>query len=87
MDGNGIGANIRALRAYRGITQQKLAEDTGLTRQTIWAIEHGRTDTTMKAIQSIADALGVSFQEIVSEGLLSVSADTAPTHTQHGVDK
>ena len=40
--------NIKKLRTEKGISQQKLAENLGVTRQTINSIEKGRFDPSLK---------------------------------------
>lgn len=51
--------NIRALRFQRNeMTQQKLAEQVGVTRQTIVAIEKERYSPSLEAAFKIAAALG-----------------------------
>ena len=69
-----IGKNIRTLRAHRGLSQQQLADKTGLTRQTIFTIEHGG-GTTTKTLNAIASALGVSSEKLVSKNLISIDGD------------
>ena len=40
--------NIKKLRTEKRISQQKLAENLGVTRQTINSIEKGRFDPSLK---------------------------------------
>ena len=40
--------NIKKLRTEKRISQQKLAENLGVSRQTINSIEKGRFDTSLK---------------------------------------
>ena len=40
--------NIKNLRTEKGISQQKLAENLGVSRQTINSIEKGRFDPSLK---------------------------------------
>mgnify|MGYP005694301357 FL=1 len=40
--------NIKKLRTEKGISQQKLAENLGVSRQTINSIEKGRFDPSLK---------------------------------------
>lgn len=64
MPGCKVRNRIRELRFRAGeMTQQRLAERVGLTRQTINAIEGGKYSPTLEAAFAIADALGVSLQE------------------------
>lgn len=59
-----FGARIRALRQARGLSQEKLAELAGLHRTYISSIELGERNVSLKNIQALADALGVSLQEL-----------------------
>ena len=46
------------------ITQEELAEQVGVTRQTILAIEKGKFNPSMKLALQIARALGARVDEI-----------------------
>lgn len=60
-----MGYKIRELREEKRMTQEELAEKSGVSRVTISGLENG-TDraTTTKTLQSIARALGVSVDQI-----------------------
>ena len=45
--------NIKKLRTEKRISQQKLAENLGVTRQTINSIEKGRFDPSLKLTMKI----------------------------------
>jgi putative transcriptional regulator len=56
---------IRRLRFERGeITQAELAEKTGVTRQTINAIEQGKYAPSLEVAFAIADALEVPLEQV-----------------------
>lgn len=56
---------IRALRFARGeMTQAELAERTGVTRQTIIAIEQGRYSPTLEMAFRIARVFGVPLEDV-----------------------
>lgn len=55
---------IRILRKYRGMTQGDLADAAGLSRPYLTEIETGRKDGSIRAIKSIAQALGVSMEKL-----------------------
>ena len=62
-----IGANIRAIRKAKGITQAELAEMTGCGIQSnIGQIERKKIGIRMTTIVKIADALGVSVDELLT---------------------
>jgi len=56
---------IRRLRFERGeMTQQALADASGVTRQTIIALEAGRYAPSLELAFRIADALGARIEEV-----------------------
>ena len=56
---------IRRLRFAHGeMTQAELAEGVGVTRQTIIAIEQGRYSPSLEMAFQIAQALGVSLDDV-----------------------
>lgn len=60
-----IGNNIRRLRFEAGeMTQAELATATGVTRQTIAAIEKARYAPTLELAFLIADAFGKPLDEV-----------------------
>jgi putative transcriptional regulator len=57
---------IRKLRFERGeMTQAELAEKTGVTRQTINAIEQGKYSPSLEVAFAIAAALEVPLESVV----------------------
>lgn len=61
-------ANIRRLRTSKGLTQQELADQAGLSRIAMRAIETGKTrDPRVSNLQSIAEALGVGLGDLLAE--------------------
>lgn len=59
------GSAIKIIRKYRGMTQGDLAEAAGISRPYLTEIETGRKYGSIRAIKSIADALGVSMEKLV----------------------
>lgn len=59
-----LGAAIRQLRAKRGVTQEDLAHEAGITTGTLSLIERGQSNPTWGTVRSIAQALGVSMAEL-----------------------
>ena len=55
---------IRPLRTDAGITQAQLAEQLGVTRQTVIAIEQGRYSPSLEMAFQIARVLGVRLDEV-----------------------
>jgi transcriptional regulator with XRE-family HTH domain len=61
-----VGDNTARIRKERGLTQEELAERSGLTQQYISGIENGRRNPTIVAIYDLASALGVSHLDLVT---------------------
>lgn len=62
-----ISNNIRKLRFYNDeMTQQELAKQTGVTRQTIVAIENGKYSPTLELAFRIAHVFGTKLEEVFS---------------------
>ncbi|HEX2084678.1 MAG TPA: helix-turn-helix transcriptional regulator [Solirubrobacteraceae bacterium] len=59
-----LGAAIRQLRAKRGATQEDLAHDAGITTGTLSLIERGESNPTWGTVRRIADALGISVNDL-----------------------
>ena len=55
------GRRVRELRKEKNLTQRQLSEITGLKREYISLIEHGRTDMQLSSFLKIADALDVQI--------------------------
>jgi transcriptional regulator with XRE-family HTH domain len=53
-----MGARIKELREQQGMTQQDLADKTGLQRSNIARIESGKYSTGQDILSKIAEALG-----------------------------
>ncbi|CCY63481.1 putative transcriptional regulator [Clostridium sp. CAG:967] len=61
---NKIGLKIKIERVKRNISQEKLAELADLSRPTIGAIERGQKSPTFNTLEAIADAFGMTVQEL-----------------------
>ena len=59
-----IGANVKEWRKTRGLSQRQLAERAGLSRRTLAYTEAGHLRPNLKTIAALAEALGVSEQDI-----------------------
>lgn len=57
--------NLRAVREARGVTQADLSRRSGISRQTIIALENDDTyNVTSKTLVALADALEVTVQDL-----------------------
>jgi len=62
-----ISSNVRKLRFHNDeMTQQQLAEKTGVTRQTIVAIEKGKYSPSLELAFRIALVFDLPFEEVFS---------------------
>lgn len=60
--------DLRSVRERKYVTQQELAERTGLTEATISRIENGLNQPRISTVRKLADALGVHPDELVDWG-------------------
>lgn len=60
--------NLANLRKQKGLTLDALAEQSGVSRATISALENGSGNPRIDTIWNLANALGVEFGELVSGG-------------------
>jgi len=54
---------IRELRAVREMTQQQLADQVGVTRQTVIAMEQDKYSPSLETAFKVAMALGVTLEQ------------------------
>ncbi|OPX11785.1 helix-turn-helix domain-containing protein [Mycobacterium sp. AT1] len=54
-----VGRTIRELRIERGLSQEALALGSGVTRNVLIAVEHGRRGLLYERLFDLAEALGV----------------------------
>lgn len=59
---------LRELRAERGWSQQKLAEELGVSRQTVNALETGKYAPSLPLAFRIGRVFGLKIEEIFSDG-------------------
>lgn len=62
-----FGKRLRALRRERSLSQEQLAELSGLDRTYISSAEIGKRNVTLQTINILAEALGVDPSVLVSE--------------------
>lgn len=65
-----VGKRIAELREKRGLTLSQLAKLVGMSKSALWAVEQGRVSPTISTLWKIANALGVTFGELVEPSLL-----------------
>ena len=64
-----IGQNIKKIRAVKGWSQTRFAEEFGLTRGAVGAYEEGRADPKLETLISIAKKISVSVDEFIHREL------------------
>ena len=62
-----FGANVKKYRSKIGLSQEALAEKSGLHRTCISAVERCRRSISLENIQRIADALEVETYQLFME--------------------
>lgn len=61
-----LAAEIKALRARRSMTQEELAEASGISRWTILKIESGEYPATTWHVEQIARVFGLRASELMA---------------------
>ena len=62
-----VGANVVALRTERGLTQEALALRSGISRNVLIDVEHGRRGLLYERLFDLAEALDVSVTALLQE--------------------
>ncbi len=57
---------LKTLRRLRAMSQEELAEESGVGRATISRIERGETGAHGRTLRKLAAALGVGVEELVA---------------------
>jgi putative transcriptional regulator len=60
----GISNTLRELRGVRSMTQQELADQIGVTRQTVIAIELDKYSPSLEVAFRIAHVFGVPLEQV-----------------------
>lgn len=69
-------SKIKELRAESDITQEKLAEEVGVTRQTISYLEKGEYNPSLKIAHDIAQYFGKSVDDVFTyETVLTIKRE------------
>jgi transcriptional regulator with XRE-family HTH domain len=61
-----VGANLRRLRTRRGLSLERLAQSSGVSRAMLGQIELGQSAPTINVLWKIARALEVTFSALIS---------------------
>jgi transcriptional regulator with XRE-family HTH domain len=60
-----LGRKIARFRKKAGLSQEDLADKSGLTQTTIGLLEVGKRRVSLKTLQKIGSALGVKVKDIL----------------------
>jgi transcriptional regulator with XRE-family HTH domain len=60
-----LGAQLRELRRSRGLTQEGLAEELGVTTRYLAGIERGERNLTLDSVDALAVQLGVEARSLL----------------------
>lgn len=63
---NRFGRAVREARTAAGLTQEELADRSGLDRSYMGGIERGERNPTLSVIEKVAEGLGLSLAELFS---------------------
>jgi transcriptional regulator with XRE-family HTH domain len=59
--------NLKRIREMRALSRKDLAEQSDIDESTVYRAEHGQTKLRPSTIRKLAQALGVSPDELMSE--------------------
>ena len=76
-----LGANLRALRKERGLSQEDMGEFLGIDRTYVGAIERGERNPSLRVVQDLADGLGILAIELLDGDIARAKAGVAGTGT------
>ncbi|QEN17035.1 helix-turn-helix domain-containing protein [Mycolicibacterium sp. ELW1] len=62
-----VGANIRKQRLKAGISQEELALRSGVTRNVLIDVEHGRRGLLYERLFDLADALDIPVSRLLAD--------------------
>ena len=60
-----LAANVRRLRAERGLTQEQVANAAGLSLSDVGRIERGERDPGVRVLSKLAAGLGVEVEDLL----------------------
>ncbi len=60
-----LGNNLKRIRTEKNISQGDIARELGVSRGFVSNLENGKTNPTLATISRVADAIGVSTDELL----------------------
>jgi transcriptional regulator with XRE-family HTH domain len=84
-----VGQVLRQARKTQGLSGSALAEQAGISRNTLGALEAGRGNVELNTLLALLDSLGLEMQFVPSlvADLTRVDADTRTTGLQDEVSR
>ena len=74
-----VGQNIKYFRKKLKLTQEQLAKNSGLSRNAIYNYENGRRSPDIKTLNKIAEAFGISPNELLGLDTKQINLSQVPT--------
>ncbi len=68
-----FGSNLRRIRKQKQMSQVMLANKIGKTQQTISWYESGQVYPSLKVVENIAQALGISVEQLIAENCMDIN--------------
>jgi transcriptional regulator with XRE-family HTH domain len=62
-----LAKNLRKIRLSRGITQETLAAQSGISGNYVGRIEQGQENPSVGLVDDLAEALGIDFRELFAD--------------------
>ena len=79
------GPRLRLARQARGFSQQQLAGMAGVSRQAVSAVEAGHSDPSLRVAFALAQALGMTVEEVFGPADLAPPVPAAVTRLAQGL--
>jgi transcriptional regulator with XRE-family HTH domain len=62
---NAFGRNLRRLRKEKGVSQEELEFESGVSKNVVGNLERGEANPTLTTIKALAKGLGINPKELV----------------------
>lgn len=62
-----VGRNLVKIRVERGLSQEKIADQIGFDRTYLGDLERGKRNLTLRAVEDLAERLGVAALDLLIE--------------------
>lgn len=82
-----VGSNLRKLRKAKGLSLQRLADESGVSVGMISQVERGLANPSMRLLTSLRRALNISMQELFGEDPVAVPATADPNFVRRKANR